>query len=271
MIGAVGEFGEVAFAGVALGDCAGHFVSDLAVLPGQFRLVEAFPGRAGDSGNLGDTADLGDAGGHFVEVGESFAGAHVGGVFDDEELGDDDVFAEVSVQQLVALVACGAGWLTFAVVVADFDGCCDRGQCEQDDEADDQQRHGATNHGHGHRVPVAAGAIGFGFPDAAFGGDRQYWREQGDGGQETEQDGDGARRAEGGEDAESGKDHGQEGEGNGRGGGEDDASDAGGGVDDGLVGGYLRAALFVVAADQEDGVVGASAEQDRGHECHGEL
>ncbi|SKT79853.1 Uncharacterised protein [Mycobacteroides abscessus subsp. abscessus] len=42
-------------------------------------------------------------------------------------------------------------------------------------------------------------------------------------------------------------------------------------MDDGLFGWYLCAALFVVAADEEHGVVGAGAEQDRGHERDGEL
>ncbi|CPW13937.1 Uncharacterised protein [Mycobacteroides abscessus subsp. abscessus] len=122
LIGAVGEFGEVVAAGVAVGDRAGHLVSDLAVLPGQLRLIEAFPGGAGDSGDCGDTGNLGDAGGHFVEVGQSLAGTHVGGVLHDQEFGDDGVFAEVAVQQLVALVAGGGGGLAFAVVVADLDG-----------------------------------------------------------------------------------------------------------------------------------------------------
>ena len=42
-------------------------------------------------------------------------------------------------------------------------------------------------------------------------------------------------------------------------------------MDDGLIGGYLGAALLVVSADQEHGVVGSGAEQDRRHEGDGEL
>ncbi len=101
-------------------------------------MVEALPSRAGDSGDLGDAWDLRHAGGHFVEIGQAFTGSHVGGVFHDEEFGDDDVFAEVAVEKLVALVAGGGGWLSLAVVVADSDGCGSCGQGEQDDQADDQ-------------------------------------------------------------------------------------------------------------------------------------
>ena len=101
-------------------------------------MVEALSGGAGDSGNFGDAGDLGDAGGHLVEVGQSFPGPHVGRVFHDEEFADDDVFAEVAVQQVVALVAGRGVWLSLAVVVADFDGCSGCRQGEQDDQADDQ-------------------------------------------------------------------------------------------------------------------------------------
>ena len=101
-------------------------------------MVEALSGGAGDSGNFGDAGDLGDAGGHLVEVGQSFPGPHVGRVFHDEEFADDDVFAEVAVQQVVAQVAGRGVWLALAVVVADFDGCCRCRQGEQDDQADDE-------------------------------------------------------------------------------------------------------------------------------------
>lgn len=44
LVGAVGEFGEIAFSGVTVGDGANQFVTDLGVLPGQLGLLESRSG-----------------------------------------------------------------------------------------------------------------------------------------------------------------------------------------------------------------------------------
>ncbi|SHX16899.1 Uncharacterised protein [Mycobacteroides abscessus subsp. abscessus] len=119
LVGPVGQGVQVGASGVGVGHRLGHLVADLPILPGQLGLLQAGARGSGDTGDRDDAGHLGDAGGHFVEVGQPFGGAHVGRVLHDEEFGQDHVSAKVPVEQLVALVAGGAGGLARAVVVAD--------------------------------------------------------------------------------------------------------------------------------------------------------
>ena len=126
------------FAGVALGDGAGHFVADLAVLPGQFCLVEALSGGAGDSGKPLVTPGI-------WETREAISSRSASPLPVRMSVGFSTTrnslmttsLREVAVQQVVAQVAGRGVWLALAVVVADFDGCCRCRQGEQDDQADD--------------------------------------------------------------------------------------------------------------------------------------
>ncbi|SHX01550.1 Uncharacterised protein [Mycobacteroides abscessus subsp. abscessus] len=174
LVGPVGQGVQVGAVGVGVGDRLGHLVADLPVLPGQLGLLQAGARGPGDTGDRDDAGHLSDAGGHRVEVGQPFGGAHVGRVLHHEEFGQDHVFAEVPVEQLVALVAGSAGGLAGTVVVADGHRGGRGGQQSQDEQAGDQQRYRAAHHRDGDGIPVAAGAVGFGFADAPAGGHGQH-------------------------------------------------------------------------------------------------
>ncbi len=141
------------------------------------------------------------------------------------------------------------------------------GQREQQRQADQQMRFGSTNQLNGGPLPHAAGERRSWVHPTAPTGEHEYGGQQRDGGKKRDRDRNRKRRADTRERGQPGEDHAKEGDrdrGRRR---RDDLADRAQCFLHRQVGVGAGAEVLVVAADQEDGIVGAGA-QDHGRHQH---